>query len=74
MEKEGTFQHMLYYHKKGKNAIKMQRKKRKVCTAYEEGTVTDQSQKRFAKFCAEYVSLNDAPLSGRPVEADGNQT
>ena len=29
MEKEGTFQHMLYYHKKGKNAIKMQRKKEK---------------------------------------------
>ena len=74
MEKEGTFQHMLYYHKKGKNAIKMQRKKRKVCAAYEEATVTDQSQKWFAKFCADYVSLNDAQLSGRPVEVDSNQT
>ena len=74
MEKEGTFQHMLYYHKKGKNTIRTQRKKRRVCAAYEEGTVTDQSQKWFATFYAEYISLNDAQLSGKPVEVGSNQT
>ena len=30
-------------------------------------------QKWFAKFCAGNFSLDDAPLSGRPVEVDSDQ-
>ena len=41
---------MLYNFKKGKNATKMQKKK-KICAVYGEGAVTDQiCQKRFVKF------------------------
>ena len=44
------FQHiMLYYFKKGKNTIEMQ--KREICAVYGEGAVTDQTcLKWFAKF------------------------
>ena len=43
------FQHiMLYYFKKSKNAIEMQKK---ICAVYGEGAVTDQTcQKLFGKF------------------------
>ena len=41
---------MLYNFKKGKNATKMQKKK-KICAVYGEGAVTDKTcQKRFVKF------------------------
>ena len=62
---------MLYYFKKGKSAIKMQKK---ICAVYGEGALTDRMcQKWFAKFCAGDFLLDDAPLSGRPVEVDSDQ-
>ena len=61
---------MLYYLKKGKNAIEMQKKN---CAVYGE-VVTDQMcQKWFAKFHAGDISLDSAPQLGRPVEVDSNQ-
>ena len=62
---------MLYYFKKGKNATEMHKK---ICAVYGEGAVTDRTcQKWFAKFCAGDFSLDDAPRSGRPAEADNDQ-
>ena len=59
---------MLYYFKKGKNA------KKKICTVYGEGAVTDRTcQKWFVRLRAGDVSLDDAPQSGRPAEADSDQ-
>ena len=63
---------MLYYFKIGKNTTEMQKKK--ICTVYGEGAVTDQMfQKWFAKFQAGDFSLDDALWSGRPVEVDSDQ-
>ena len=66
-EKKQHFQHMmLYYFKKGKNTIEMQKK---ICAVYGEGAVTDwMRQKWFAKYHAGDFSLDDAPRSGRQVE------
>ena len=42
---------------------------------YREGAVTDQTcQKWFVKFYAGDFSLDDAPLLGRQVEVDSDQT
>ena len=61
---------MLYYFKKGKNAIEMQKK----CAVYEEDAVTDlKRQKWFVKFHAGDFSLDNVPQSGGPVEVDSNQ-
>ena len=47
---------------------------KKICAAYGEGAVTDQTcQKWFAKFRARNFSLDNAPQSGRPVEVDSDQ-
>ena len=75
LKMEGKKQHfrhvMLYYFKKGKNTTEMLKK---ICAAYEEGAMTDQTcQKWFAKFRAGDFSLDDAPRSGRPVEVDSDQ-
>ena len=60
-----------YYFKKSKNATDVQKK---ICAVYGEGAVTDQTcQKWFVKFCAGDFSLDNAPQSSRPVEADSNQ-
>ena len=49
-------------------------KKKKICTVYGKGAVTDQTcQEWFAKFCARDFSLDDAPQPSRPVEVDSNQ-
>lgn len=49
---------MFYHFRKGKNTTEKPKKK-KICAAYEEGTMTDQThQKGFAKFCAGYFSLD----------------
>ena len=41
---------------------------------YGEGAMTDRRfQKWFAKFCAGYFSLDDAPRSDTPVEVDSKQ-
>ena len=59
---------MLYYYKKGKNTHT------KIHVVCREGAVTDwMSQKWFVKFRAGDFSLDDAPWSGRPVEADKDQ-
>ena len=64
---------MLYFYKKGKNTTEMQKKK-KICTVYGEGAVTDWTcQKWFEKFCAGDFSMDDAPHSGGPVEVDSDQ-
>ena len=48
---------ILYYFKKHKNATETQKHKR-ICTAYGEGAVTDQTcQKWFAKFLAGQCSV-----------------
>ena len=72
---EGNMQHfqhiMLYYFKKGKNAIERQKK---ICAMYREGAVTDRTcQKWFAKFHGADFSLDNASWSGRPVEVDSDQ-
>ena len=62
---------MLYYFKKGKNTTEMQKK---ICAVYAENAVTNRMcQKRFAKFHAGDFLLDDAPQSGRSVEADRDQ-
>ena len=62
---------MLYYFKKGKTANETQKK---ICIAYGEGAVTDQTcRKWFAKFHAGEFLLDNAPQLGRPVEVDCNK-
>ena len=57
---------MLYYFKKGKNTIEMQKKK-KIYAVYGED-VTDQTcQKWLWSFMLETFLLGDAPQSGRRV-------
>ena len=70
--KKQHFQHIrLYYFKKGKNATETHKK---ICAMYGEGAVTDQTcQKWFTKFHTGDFSLDNAPLSGRPVEVDSDQ-
>ena len=47
---------------------------KKICAAYREGAVMDwMCQKWFEKFHVGDFSLDDAPQSGRPAEAGGNQ-
>ena len=43
---------MLYYSKKGKNAIATQRK---ICAVYGEGAVTDQMHRKVTKKCKEFL-------------------
>ena len=46
----------------------------KISSVYGEGAVTGQTcQKWFAKFCAGYFSLDNAPWLGRPTEVDSDQ-
>ena len=62
---------ILYYFKKGKNVTETQKK---ICAVYGEGTMTDQTcQKWFEKFLAGDFSLDEAPLSGKPVEVDSDE-
>ena len=49
------------------------KRKKKICAVYGEGAVTDRMcQKWFARFSAGDFSLDDATLSGRPVEVDND--
>ena len=56
--------------------VKMQLKHtKKICAVCREAAVTDRTRRKwFAKFHAGGFSLDDAPLSWRPVEVDKNQT
>ena len=68
---ENTQHIRLSYFKNDKIATEM---KKKICTVYGEGTVTDQMcQKWFEKFHATDFLLDDAPQSGGPVEVDSDQ-
>ena len=60
----------LYYFKKSKNW----NARKKICTVYGEGVVTDRMyQKWFAKFHAGDFSLVESPWSGSSVELDSDQ-
>ena len=59
------------FFKKGKNVTEAPKE---IVAVYAEDAVTDQMcQKWFVKFHARDFSLEDAPLSGRPVEVDSDQ-
>ncbi|GFS81143.1 HTH_48 domain-containing protein [Trichonephila clavipes] len=63
------FRHiLLFYYKKGKNAVQA---RKKLTDVYGEGVLTvRQCQNWFAKFRSGNFDVEDAPRSGRPVEAD----
>ncbi|GFT83159.1 histone-lysine N-methyltransferase SETMAR [Trichonephila clavipes] len=63
------FQHiLLFYYRKGKNAVQA---RKKLTDVYGEGVLTvRQCQNWFAKFRSGNFDVEDAPRLGRPVEAD----
>ncbi|GFY33940.1 histone-lysine N-methyltransferase SETMAR [Trichonephila clavipes] len=63
------FRHiLLFYYRKGKNAVQA---RKKLTDVYGEGVLTvRQCQNWFAKFRSGNFDVEDAPHSGRPVEAD----
>ncbi|GFU81136.1 histone-lysine N-methyltransferase SETMAR [Trichonephila clavipes] len=63
------FRHtLLFYYRKGKNAVQARKKSTNV---YGEGVLTVRQCKNwFAKFRSGNFDVEDAPRSGRPVEAD----
>ncbi|GFV46797.1 histone-lysine N-methyltransferase SETMAR [Trichonephila clavipes] len=63
------FRHiLLFYYRKGKNAVQVSKK---VTDVYGEGMLTvRQCQNWFAKFRSGNFDVKDAPRSGKPVEAD----
>ncbi|GFV28432.1 histone-lysine N-methyltransferase SETMAR [Trichonephila clavipes] len=63
------FRHiLLFYYRKGKNAVQA---RKKLTDVYGEGVLTvRQCQDWFAKFQSGNFDVEDAPRSGRPVEAD----
>ncbi|GFV79187.1 histone-lysine N-methyltransferase SETMAR [Trichonephila clavipes] len=63
------FRHiLLFYYRKGKNAVQA---RKKLTDVYGEGLLTvRQCQKWFAKFRSGNFDVEDAPRSGRPVEAE----
>ncbi|GFV49897.1 histone-lysine N-methyltransferase SETMAR [Trichonephila clavipes] len=59
---------LLFYYRKGKNAVQA---RKKLTDGYGEGVLTvRQCQNWFAKFRSGNFDIEDAPRSGRPVEAD----
>ncbi|GFU01364.1 histone-lysine N-methyltransferase SETMAR [Trichonephila clavipes] len=63
------FRHiLLFYYRKGKNAVQA---RKKLTDVYGEGVLTvRQYNYWFAKFRSGNFDVEDAPRSGRPVEAD----
>ncbi|GFV01056.1 histone-lysine N-methyltransferase SETMAR [Trichonephila clavipes] len=63
------FRHnLLFYYRKGKNAVQA---RKKLTHVYGEGVLTvRQCQNWSAKFRSGNFDVEDAPRSGRPVEAD----
>ncbi|XP_049821930.1 histone-lysine N-methyltransferase SETMAR-like [Aethina tumida] len=63
------FRHiLLFYYRKGKNAVQA---RKKLTDVYGEDVLTvRQCQNWFAKFRSGKFDIEDAPRSGRPVEAD----
>lgn len=71
MEQAHIRQIILFYFNKGKTANHAQKK---ICEVYGDGVVSVRTcQKFFANFRAGDFSLKDAPQSGSPVEADGDE-
>ena len=63
---------MLFYFKKGKNATKMQKKD--LCSVWRRCCDWSNMSKVVCKVCAgEFLSLDNVPWSGRPVEVDSDQ-
>ncbi|GFU07249.1 histone-lysine N-methyltransferase SETMAR [Trichonephila clavipes] len=61
------FRHILFYYRKGKNAVQA---RKKFTDVYGEGVLrVHQCQNWFSKFRSGNFDVKDAPLSGRPVEA-----
>ena len=60
---------MLYYFKKGKNTIEMQKK---ICAAYGESTVIEHVKNGLRSFMVE-ISHWTVLQSGRPVDVDSDQ-
>ncbi|GFW26470.1 histone-lysine N-methyltransferase SETMAR [Trichonephila clavipes] len=62
------FRHiLLFYYRKGKNAVQA---RKKLTDVYGEGVLTvRQCQNRFTKFRSRNFDVEDVPRSGRPVEA-----
>ena len=67
--KKEHFRHiLLFYYRKGKNAVQA---RQKLCNVYGEDVLTErQCQNWFAKFRSGNFDVEDAPRSGRPVEAN----
>ncbi|GFV10856.1 histone-lysine N-methyltransferase SETMAR [Trichonephila clavipes] len=65
------FRHiLLFYCRKGKNAVQA---RKKLTNVYGEGVLTvRQCQNWFTKFRSGNFDVEDAPLSGRPVEGDND--
>jgi len=65
------FRHiLLFYFRKGKNAVQA---RKKLCDVYGEDVMTErQCQNWFAKFRSGNFDVEDAPRSGRPPKADEN--
>lgn len=63
------FRHiLLFYYRKGKNAVQA---RKKLSDVYGEDVLTErQCQNWFAKFRSGNFDVEDAPRSGRPVKAD----
>ena len=69
---ENTF--LTYYALLFQKSLKTTEMQKKICAVYGEGAVTDGTcQKWFVKFRAGGFSLDDAPQSGTPVQADRDQ-
>ncbi|GFU77563.1 histone-lysine N-methyltransferase SETMAR [Trichonephila clavipes] len=63
------FRHiLLFYYRKGKNAVQARKKLADVCG--EDALTICQCQNRSAKFQSAILVLEDALRSGRPVEVD----
>ncbi|GFT57266.1 histone-lysine N-methyltransferase SETMAR [Trichonephila clavipes] len=67
-DKQHFRQILLFYYRKGKNAVQA---RKKLTDVYGEGVLTvRQCQNWFAKFRSGNFDVEDAPRSGRPIEAD----
>ena len=69
---DGHFRHiLLYYFRKGKNAVQAQKK---LYDVYGEKSLTErQCQNWFARFRSGDFDLKDAPRSGRPTEVNDDK-
>lgn len=58
------FRHiLLFYYRKGKNAVQA---RKKLCDVYEEDLLTERlCQNWFAKFCSDNFDIEDAPRFGK---------